>query len=573
MVDEPTRRICGAQDERDAPATGWRDEAGPGSPTEQVPTPLVVRPTVDDGACRTQLRAAIGPALVAVGGLAALVSFLLLPALDPQWGAPLPGRRFAATVGVLWVVPVAAVLLVALGVLALLERRLPPAVARLRVRGDVAATALAAAAAVGLVALLVVLDRPAVVARLYLRGLDPYATAGSGYWLMLLGAAGALVGASWELLRGRTGASRGRLVVAGTGLGVVVGTLAASFLLDARLQDTQSVVVLGVAAEDTGPDFAVAQPVVRATPEATTTVLGDAERLYGGTFRTSPCRRDELAAFLTGSSWTRRDAWRFAVGGTPSEPAEYVATLTPLVLRLDTRVTAHRFDGDHVVPYQSILPAGTAVLVDRRGVPRVRCAGAAPLTVPRTVAGTPRFVGAGWAELYPASAVTVQAAAGEIAHFGLLEQPGLFRRPAGSTGDRDVAEVPSEGLPDGEYDLGARQVSCNLNDCEVSAQLSASFSVRGCPQQCRVTSSLWTGDVELRRSGGRYTAVGTAEAGYECRDDPQPTTASVELQVTGAAVVDQVWTATALQGTVRKSSPRTETCSAGGEVFEASMSR
>jgi hypothetical protein len=50
----------------------------------------------------------------------------------------------------------------------------------------------------------------------------------------------------------------------------------------------------------------------------------------------------------------------------------YLHELTPAVLRLDTRITDHGFDGMHSTARQSVFQAGTAVLVDAHGVPRVR---------------------------------------------------------------------------------------------------------------------------------------------------------------------------------------------------------
>ena len=47
----------------------------------------------------------------------------------------------------------------------------------------------------------------------------------------------------------------------------------------------------------------------------------------------------------------------------------YVSELTPLVLLVDTRVTNHGFRKGRPTPHQSVLQAGTAVLVDRVGVP------------------------------------------------------------------------------------------------------------------------------------------------------------------------------------------------------------
>ncbi|PZT71125.1 hypothetical protein DN402_02310 [Streptomyces sp. SW4] len=63
------------------------------------------------------------------------------------------------------------------------------------------------------------------------------------------------------------------------------------------------------------------------------------------------------------------------------------------MLRADTRVTGHGLRGGRPVGGQAVLQAGTAVLVDDRGVPRVRCAGGNPLTRRRRSGRTPPRAG------------------------------------------------------------------------------------------------------------------------------------------------------------------------------------
>src|SRR5207244_7246225 len=48
----------------------------------------------------------------------------------------------------------------------------------------------------------------------------------------------------------------------------------------------------------------------------------------------------------------------------------------------DTRITNHTFEGGQAVGFQSILAAGTAVLVDKYGEPVARCRCGNPLTKP-----------------------------------------------------------------------------------------------------------------------------------------------------------------------------------------------
>ena len=70
-------------------------------------------------------------------------------------------------------------------------------------------------------------------------------------------------------------------------------------------------------------------------------------------------------------------------------------SLTDVILQIDTRVTNHGFRDGVANPINSVLQAGTAVLVDIFGVPRVRCfcgnplAPAIELAAGVTVSGTP----------------------------------------------------------------------------------------------------------------------------------------------------------------------------------------
>jgi hypothetical protein len=63
--------------------------------------------------------------------------------------------------------------------------------------------------------------------------------------------------------------------------------------------------------------------------------------------------------------------------------SRYIRSLKPVTLTVDTRVTNHSYINGRAVPFQSILAAGSAVLVDKYGRPVVRCKCGNPLTYPR----------------------------------------------------------------------------------------------------------------------------------------------------------------------------------------------
>ena len=108
-------------------------------------------------------------------------------------------------------------------------------------------------------------------------------------------------------------------------------------------------------------------------------VVGDRTGLYGGSPDRLLCDRQKLVDDLERDP-ARMTAWSgvFDVDDVRS----YVRTLTPVLLRADTRVTDHGFEGGRAQPVQSVLEAGTIVLVDDHGVPRVRCVQGSPLLAP-----------------------------------------------------------------------------------------------------------------------------------------------------------------------------------------------
>ena len=120
---------------------------------------------------------------------------------------------------------------------------------------------------------------------------------------------------------------------------------------------------------------------------------GDRDGLYGGTLNNAECDRDKMITFLAGHpaqagafiEALNTDPTLFWSGGnhlTAADIPAYLRELTPVLLRLDTRVTNHGFDGTHPTTLQSVFQAGTAVFVDAHGVPRARCYCGNPLTAP-----------------------------------------------------------------------------------------------------------------------------------------------------------------------------------------------
>jgi hypothetical protein len=104
---------------------------------------------------------------------------------------------------------------------------------------------------------------------------------------------------------------------------------------------------------------------------------------FGGTGSDLVCDRELLIKSLQARP-DRMAEWARVRGIDPSPDsvASYIRSLTPVTLTRDTRVTNHTFEDGRAVGFQSILQAGTAVLVDKYGEPVARCRCGNPLSKP-----------------------------------------------------------------------------------------------------------------------------------------------------------------------------------------------
>ncbi|MFF5308093.1 DUF6777 domain-containing protein [Streptomyces massasporeus] len=147
---------------------------------------------------------------------------------------------------------------------------------------------------------------------------------------------------------------------------------------------------------------------------------GGTPGLYGGTERTGSCDIGRQVGHLVREP-ARGRAFAEVVGISPAALPDHVRALTPVVLRADTRVTGHGFRAGRITRYQSVLQAGTAVLVDDRGLPRVRCACGNPLGPPAEAHGTPVTRGTPWPGYRPGRVIAVTPAPRAVAGFTIID--------------------------------------------------------------------------------------------------------------------------------------------------------
>ncbi|MER6070311.1 DUF6777 domain-containing protein [Streptomyces sp. NPDC001817] len=138
-------------------------------------------------------------------------------------------------------------------------------------------------------------------------------------------------------------------------------------------------------------------------------VSGATPGLYGGTARVAGCDVERQIGYLTADR-VKADAFARAAGVSTSGLSGHLRGLAPVVLRADTRVTGHGYRAGRPVAHQAVLQAGTAVLVDNRGVPRVRCACGNPLGSPAQAAGAFWARGSAWSGYRPGRAIAVTPA-------------------------------------------------------------------------------------------------------------------------------------------------------------------
>ncbi|MFE5480910.1 DUF6777 domain-containing protein [Streptomyces sp. NPDC056527] len=179
-------------------------------------------------------------------------------------------------------------------------------------------------------------------------------------------------------------------------------------------------------------------PTQTADANATRSVSGSAAGLYGGTRNVASCDVERQVRYLTDEP-AKNAAFASAQKISANEVPRYLRSLTPLQLRVDTRVTNHGYRGGAATPYQAVLQAGTAVLVDDRGVPRVRCACGNPLTTP-VPQKAPKTTGTAWPGYQPSQVVVVAPSVQVVNVFVVYdpEDDGWFaRKPGDQKGKQD----------------------------------------------------------------------------------------------------------------------------------------
>ncbi|MFE9598017.1 DUF6777 domain-containing protein [Streptomyces hokutonensis] len=196
------------------------------------------------------------------------------------------------------------------------------------------------------------------------------------------------------------------------------------------------------ASESSAPPVS-ASPTASEPADAVRGVDGGAPGLYGGTQNVASCDVEKQIKALQANP-AKNKAFASVVGVQPAGVPAYLRSLTPVQLRMDTRVTNHGYRAGVATSYQAVLQAGTAVLVDSHGVPRVRCACGNPLSPPVAQQTTPKRTGDTWSSYRPQNVVVVTPAPQVINIFVIYDPHNghWFGRHHGDTGRHDHRTPP-----------------------------------------------------------------------------------------------------------------------------------
>ncbi|MFE5818945.1 DUF6777 domain-containing protein [Streptomyces sp. NPDC056479] len=241
---------------------------------------------------------------------------------------------------------------------------------------------------------------------------------------------------------------------------------------------------------------------------------GDTPGLYGGSKQPTICDVERLKEFLTDPANDRKaQAWAAALSLTRDEIPGYIDRLTPVLLRHDTLVRNHDYKKGKAAPFNALLQAGIAILVDADGLPAVKCSCGNPL---RPFAGDTTRIkvefdnrNEEWKGYEKESVVAVRPATRKVERLALVDvdEPDRgINRPVGTTGEDDAAFDTRErhAVPDL---AGATfgQASRRLAD----KGLAVGFDGGGLPpDDARVTSSDPPAGTELRF--GEYVTLSVA---------------------------------------------------------------
>ncbi|MGW6009490.1 DUF6777 domain-containing protein [Streptomyces sp. NPDC055210] len=253
-------------------------------------------------------------------------------------------------------------------------------------------------------------------------------------------------------------------------------------------------------------------------------VDGSAPGLYGGSRDVASCDVEKQISALDRAP-DKKQAFASVLDLKTSAVPTYLRSLTPVQLRMDTRVTNHGYRDGRATSYQAVLQAGTAVLVDDRGVPRVRCACGNPLLPPVALKTTPRTTGDSWPSYRPSDVVVVSPATQIVNIFVIFDADSgdWFTRHKGDTGGKDRRTDPPANQPSPSTSSPSSSSSSDSPSPCVSVGDGATVPPGGSASPCPSTSPA-TPSSPSDESGSPSSEPPAPESSEPAPDDASGTT-------------------------------------------------
>jgi hypothetical protein len=276
--------------------------------------------------------------------------------------------------------------------------------------------------------------------------------------------------------------------------------------------------------------------------------------LYGGTRDSSSCDAKKMVDYLNANPDKAR-AWASVEGISVAQVSDYVSQLTPIILRVDTRVTNHGYLNGRATSIQSVLQAGTAVLVDRYGVPRVKCNCGNPLSEPVAVTSAPSYTGEKWPTFSPTTIVVVNVSTTIINNFTLvnINTGGNIVRVAGGAltgvvdsnapGTPQTPNVPSAAAPPTTVAASAPSSLQDVVGTYGNLQVSGTGNCAGLDTSNSGNTFQVTiadpskGVVSISTTTGNYTGTLASDYSFQFKDQSSGTSLDGRFQRKGGTVV------------------------------------
>lgn len=173
-----------------------------------------------------------------------------------------------------------------------------------------------------------------------------------------------------------------------------------------------------------------------------------------------------------------------------------------------------------------------------------------------------------------------------------LSEPGSNTTSSSSAGADLVPTTPaaapqtlSTAALSGRYSLSGKQTECTPNLCNESESEPGSVeldtevytlevTVSDCPA-CKITGADWDGSMPIAFAGGAWRASGpvNADTSYESGEERSTTSFAYAATPTAAAVVDGVWTATAISVEYSIASPESAVADLAKQTWQLSGTR